>query len=449
MKKDTIVAISTALGKSAINIVRMSGDDVFQIANSIFKGKDLHEASSHTIHYGKIYDEDILIDEVLVSVFKAPKTFTREDMVEINCHGGAFVTQKILELIVAKGARMAEKGEFTERAFLNGRIDLTQAESVMDIVEARSEYGLRLAGKGLQGEVRDLIVSLREQLMEIIAHIEVHIDYPEYDDIEELTGEVLIPKTQNLLENVNTILKRASTGKVLREGIKTAIIGRPNVGKSSVLNALLKEEKAIVTEIRGTTRDIVEGQINIGGIVLNLFDTAGIRDSDDLIERIGIDKTKKIVEEAELILYVLNNNEPIRKDDERLLEMTAHKNRVVIIKKIDLESKINRDFEDGVQISALKKTNIDALEKRIKDMFLQEEIDLSGQTYLANARHIAKMRQAKSMLDDALKAARDQMPVDVIEVDLKNAWETLGEIIGESGDSELIDTLFSRFCLGK
>lgn len=449
MKKDTIVAISTALGKSAINIVRMSGDDVFQIANSIFKGKDLHEASSHTIHYGKIYDEDILIDEVLVSVFKAPKTFTREDMVEINCHGGAFVTQKILELIVAKGARMAEKGEFTERAFLNGRIDLTQAESVMDIVEARSEYGLRLAGKGLQGEVRDLIVSLREQLMEIIAHIEVHIDYPEYDDIEELTGEVLIPKTQNLLENVNTILKRASTGKVLREGIKTAIIGRPNVGKSSVLNALLKEEKAIVTEIRGTTRDIVEGQINIGGIVLNLFDTAGIRDSDDLIERIGIDKTKKIVEEAELILYVLNNNEPIRKDDERLLEMTAHKNRVVIINKIDLESKINRDFEDGVQISALKKTNIDALEKRIKDMFLQEEIDLSGQTYLANARHIAKMRQAKSMLDDALKAARDQMPVDVIEVDLKNAWETLGEIIGESGDSELIDTLFSRFCLGK
>jgi len=449
MKKDTIVAISTALGKSAINIVRMSGDDVFQIANSIFKGKDLHEASSHTIHYGKIYDEDILIDEVLVSVFKAPKTFTREDMVEINCHGGAFVTQKILELIVAKGARMAEKGEFTERAFLNGRIDLTQAESVMDIVEARSEYGLRLAGKGLQGEVRDLIVSLREQLMEIIAHIEVHIDYPEYDDIEELTGEVLIPKTQNLLENVNTILKRASTGKVLREGIKTAIIGRPNVGKSSVLNALLKEEKAIVTEIRGTTRDIVEGQINIGGIVLNLFDTAGIRDSDDLIERIGIDKTKKIVEEAELILYVLNNNEPIRKDDERLLEMTAHKNRVVIINKIDLESKINRDFEDGVQISALKKTNIDALEKRIKDMFLQEEIDLSGQTYLANARHIAKMRQAKSMLDDALKAARDQMPVDVIEVDLKNAWEALGEIIGESGDSELIDTLFSRFCLGK
>lgn len=449
MKKDTIVAISTALGKSAINIVRMSGDDVFQIANSIFKGKDLHEASSHTIHYGKIYDEDILIDEVLVSVFKAPKTFTREDMVEINCHGGAFVTQKILELIVAKGARMAEKGEFTERAFLNGRIDLTQAESVMDIVEARSEYGLRLAGKGLQGEVRDLIVSLREQLMEIIAHIEVHIDYPEYDDIEELTGEVLIPKTQNLLENVNTILKRASTGKVLREGIKTAIIGRPNVGKSSVLNALLKEEKAIVTEIRGTTRDIVEGQINIGGIVLNLFDTAGIRDSDDLIERIGIDKTKKIVEEAELILYVLNNNEPIRKDDERLLEMTAHKNRVVIINKIDLESKINRDFEDGVQISALKKTNIDALEKRIKDMFLQEEIDLSGQTYLANARHIAKMRQAKSMLDDALKAARDKMPVDVIEVDLKNAWEALGEIIGESGDSELIDTLFSRFCLGK
>ncbi len=449
MSKDTIVAISTALGKSAINIVRMSGDDVFRIADSIFKGASLRDAHSHTIHYGKIHDNGALIDEVLVSVFKAPKTFTREDMVEINCHGGAFVTQKILELIVSKGARMAEKGEFTERAFLNGRIDLTQAESVMDIVEARSEYGLRLAGKGLQGEVRDLIQSLRDALMEIIAHIEVHIDYPEYDDVDELTADVLIPKTEALLNEIGNILKRASTGKVLREGIKTAIIGRPNVGKSSVLNALLKEEKAIVTEIKGTTRDVVEGQINIGGIVLNLFDTAGIRDSDDLIEKIGIDKTKKIIEEAELILYVLNNNEPLSQEDERLLEMTDHKNRVVIINKIDLESKIDRTFEESVHISALKKTNIEALEKKIKDMFLQEEIDFSGQTYLANARHIAKMRQADAMLKEALQAAHNRLPVDIIEVDLKNAWEALGEIIGESGDNELIDTLFSRFCLGK
>lgn len=449
MEKDTIAAISTALGKSAINIVRMSGDDVFSIAKEVFRGKDPETVESHTIHYGKIIDEGAVIDEVLLSVFKAPHTFTREDMVEINCHGGAYVAKKILELLLTKGARPAEPGEFTQRAFLNGRIDLTQAESVMDIVEARTDYSLALANKGLDGKVYALVKNLKDELLDILAHIEVHIDYPEYDDVEELTHNLLLPKLEGLIAEMNELLEKSSVGRVLREGIKTAIIGRPNVGKSSVLNALLREDKAIVTEIEGTTRDIVEGELNVGGIVLKLFDTAGMRDSDNLIEKIGIDKTKQIIDEAELILYVLNNNEPISEDDRRLLDMTEHKNRIVIINKIDLESKIDRTFDDSVHISALKGTNIDALEARIKEMFLEEEIDLANETYLSNARHIANMRNAKKMLEDARKAASDMVPVDLVEVDLKKAWETLGEITGESSDTALIDELFSRFCLGK
>ncbi len=449
MEKDTIAAISTALGKSAINIVRMSGDDALAIAKSIFKGNDPEKTPSHTIRYGRIVDGDEMLDEVLLSVFKAPKTFTREDMVEINCHGGAYVAKKILELVLAKGARIARPGEFTERAFLNGRIDLTQAESVMDIVEARSDYGLALANKGLDGRIYELVVGLRERLMDIIAHIEVHIDYPEYDDVEELTTDVLLPRLEQLRADMQGLLDKASVGRVLREGVKTAIIGRPNVGKSSILNALLREDKAIVTEIHGTTRDVVEGEMNIGGVVLKLFDTAGIRDSDDLIERIGIEKTQRIIEEAELILYVLNNNEPLRRDDERLLEMTEHKKRIVIINKIDLKSKIDRTFDDGIQVSALKGTNIDELEAKIRELFLHEDFDVAGETYLSNARHIAKMRQAESMLSDAVKAAKELVPVDLVAVDVRNAWEALGDIIGESKDTALLDELFSKFCLGK
>ncbi len=449
MEDDTIAAISTALGKSAINIVRMSGDDALAIAKSVFKGKNPEKTPSHTIRYGKIVDDDEVLDEVLLSVFKAPKTFTREDMVEINCHGGAYVAKKILELILSKGARLARPGEFTERAFLNGRIDLTRAESVMDIVEARSDYSLALANKGLDGRIYELVAGLRERLMDIIAHIEVHIDYPEYDDVEELTTGVLLSRLEKLREDMHGILDKASVGRVLREGVKTAIIGRPNVGKSSILNALLREDKAIVTEIHGTTRDVVEGEMNIGGVVLNLFDTAGIRDSDDLIERIGIEKTRRIIEEAELVLYVLNNNEPLSKDDERLLEMTEHKKRIVIINKIDLESKIDRTFADSVQISALKGTNIDELETKIREMFLHEDFDVASETYLSNARHIAKMRQAEKMLADGVQAAEELVPVDLVAVDVRNAWEALGDIIGESKDTALIDELFSKFCLGK
>lgn len=449
MNNDTIAAISTALGPSAINIVRMSGDDVFSIIKPLFKGPDLNDKESHTIHYGRIMDGDTPVDEVLVSLFRAPKTFTREDMIEINCHGGSFVAQRVLELLLSKGARLAEKGEFTERAFLNGRIDLTQAESVLDIIEARSDYSLTLANKGLDGEIYTLVKNLREDLIEIVGQIEVNIDYPEYDDVETLTTEIVLPKIKALKTRVEEVLGTARVGKIIREGIETVIIGRPNVGKSSVLNALLREEKAIVTEIQGTTRDVVEGEINIGGLVLNLMDTAGIRDSEDMIERIGIDKSKQLIEKADLILYVLNNNESLSEDDRKLLELTKHKKRIIIINKIDLESKIGRTFENSVSISALKNKNINVLEDKIKDLFLEGEIAFKESTYLSNTRHIAKMRQVSDMLSDAQQSAEGMMPVDIVEIDLRSAWNTLGEIIGESKHTELLDELFSRFCLGK
>ncbi len=449
MKNDTIAAISTALGQSAISIVRMSGENAFDILKKVFTKKDIDLADSHTIHYGHILDDTQKVDEVLVSIFKKPKSFTTEDMIEINCHGGPFVARKILELLLKKGARLADKGEFTERAFYHGRIDLTQAESVLDMIEARTDHALKLANKGLDGAIYELIQNLRQKLLDIIANIEVNIDYPEYDDVEELTDTILVPRIEHLLENIDDILDKAAVGKVIKEGIKTVIIGRPNVGKSSVLNALLKEDKAIVTEIQGTTRDTVEGEINIGGIILKLIDTAGIRDSDDLIENIGIKKAKKLIEEAELILYVLNNNEPLSKDDEKLLELTKHKKRIVIINKIDLESEIDKTFENSVQISALNRTNIEALEKRIEALFLKGEINIDDSAYLSNARHIAKMHKVSTHLKDAWDAAKAHQPVDIIEIDLKGAWEVLGEIIGETKKTTLLDELFSKFCLGK
>ncbi|MFU8786576.1 MAG: tRNA uridine-5-carboxymethylaminomethyl(34) synthesis GTPase MnmE [Candidatus Izemoplasmataceae bacterium] len=449
MKNDTIAAISTALGQSAINIVRMSGDDAIKIINKLFVGKDLSLVTSHTIHYGKFVEDKTVLDEVLVSVFRAPKTFTREDLVEINCHGGAYVAQRILEALLNKGARLADKGEFTERAYLNGRIDLTQAESIMDIIEARSHLSLALANKGLDGKIYELIVSLREELLDIIAQIEVNIDYPEYDDVEELTNQIIVPKTELLLEKVEIILEKAHDGQIIREGVKTAIIGRPNVGKSSLLNVLLGEERAIVTEIQGTTRDTIEGTINLGGIILHLIDTAGIRESEDIVERIGIKKAKEVINQAQLVLFMLNNNEPLNEDDLKLLDITENKKRIVIINKIDLESKIGRVFENSVSISALNKVNIDILESTIKSMFLSGKIDLDDQTYLSNTRHIAKMQIVKQSLLDSIETAYDQMPVDMVEIDLKNAWDALGEIIGETKSTALLDELFSKFCLGK
>ena len=450
MMQDTIVAISTALGQGAISIVRLSGGDALKIANKSFIGKNLEKVDSHTIHYGHIVnDQNAHIDEVLVSVFLSPKSFTTENLVEINCHGGVFVANKILQVMLENGARAANPGEFTERAYLNGRIDLTQAEAVMEIIEAKSDMSLTLANKGLDGIIYNLISDLRGELLNIIANIEVNIDYPEYDDVEELSNNVLKPNIIELIDKITNILAQSEFGKIIKDGIKTAIIGRPNVGKSSILNALLREDKAIVTEIQGTTRDIVEGSINIGGIVLHLIDTAGIRESEDVVEKIGIDKAKATINEAELILFVLDNNQALTKEDEKLLELTDRKKRIVIINKTDLTNELLHSFDNSVQVSALHKTGISNLEAKIREMFLAGEINVTDQTYVSNARHIAKLKETLTSLKESIQSIEDQMPVDMVEIDLKNAWILLGDIIGDNSSSSLLDELFSKFCLGK
>ena len=449
MMTDTIVAISTALGQGAISIVRLSGPEAIAIAQKSFKGANLLKVKSHTIHYGHILNNNKHIDEVIISVFKGPKSFTTEDIVEINCHGGVFVANKILEIMLINGARSANPGEFTERAFLNGRIDLTQAEAVMDIIEAKSDMSLSLANKGLDGVIYKLITDLRADLLNIIANIEVNIDYPEYDDVEELSNNILKPSILNLTTKIKNVLEKANYGKIIKDGIKTAIIGRPNVGKSSLLNALLREDKAIVTEIQGTTRDIVEGSINIGGIILNLIDTAGIRESNDVVEKIGINKAKEVIGEAELILYVLDNNQALTDEDQALLKLTDGKKRIVIVNKTDLNKELNHTFNNSVAVSALQKTGIENLENLIRDMFLSGNINITDQTYVSNARHIAKLTETLNALQDSLSSIDISMPVDMVEIDLKNAWLLLGEIIGDTSSTSLLDELFSKFCLGK
>ena len=445
MLQDTIAGISTAMGEGAISIIRLSGDEALDIANKIFRGKDLKSVASHTINYGFIYDPetDRKVDEVLVSVMRAPKTFTAEDIVEINCHGGILVTNKILELILLAGARLAEPGEFTKRAFLNGRIDLAQAESIMDIIHAKSEQSLSLALNGLDGRVSRLIKEMREEILNILANIEVNIDYPEYDDVEEMTNDILLPRSIDIHEKMLKLLDTAKTGKILRDGIKTVIIGRPNVGKSSLLNQLMREEKAIVTNIAGTTRDTVEGYINIGGLTLNLIDTAGIRDTEDIVEAIGVEKSKKLINEAELVLLVLNNNEKLTADDRELLSLTNDKNRIIILNKTDLETQIERET------SMVLEKGIEVLENQIKKMFEIGDIGAKDMTYLSNARHIAKLKQAINSINDAISAMQLGMLVDMVEIDIKNAWYSLGEIIGEDMGDSLLDELFSKFCLGK
>ncbi len=449
MLTDTIAAISTAIGQGAISIVRLSGDEAINIVSKIFQGPNLHKAKSHTIKYGYIVDQDRVIDEVLISIFKSPKSFTTEDVVEIHCHGGAYVASRVLELVLSNGARAANPGEFAQRAFLHGRIDLTQAEAIMDVIQSSSELSLTLANKGLSGGIKKLIETLQNELLSIIAQIEVNIDYPEYEDVVKLTNDLLKPKTYILVDKIKHIIKQSYYGQIIRDGVKTAIIGKPNVGKSSILNALLKEEKAIVTEIQGTTRDIVEGRINLGGFVLNLIDTAGIRKSTDKVEQLGIEKAKKVIQEAELILFVLDNNQPLNEVDKELLEMTKEKNRIIVINKVDLSKKLNHSFKDVVEVSALHKSGINELENRIKLMFLQENVNTENQTYLSNARHIAKIKEAKNALQDAIDGMNNHLPIDMVEIDLKQAWTHLGEITGTNTTDNLLDELFSKFCLGK
>ena len=445
---DTIVAISTAMGQGAISIVRLSGDDAIAIVNETIRGINLENVESHTIHYCKIYNENEYVDEVMVSVFKAPKTYTKENVVEINCHGSMFVANKILEIMVDKGARLAEPGEFTKRAFLNGRIDLTQAEAVMDVINAQTEHSLKCANVALRGDVRDMVIRLREKLIQCIAKVEVNIDYPEYEDEMVVTNDYLKPILCEVEQTLTNILERAKTSSFIREGIKTVIIGQPNVGKSSLLNSLLHEEKAIVTNIAGTTRDIVEGKINVGGVLLNLIDTAGIRETIDEVERIGVEKTKKALNDADLVILLLDNNKPLNDIDKELLKLTENKVRIVVVNKTDLEKKNDYDG-DVIEVSLLDPKASDIIINRIKDICNIEEINQIDATYIGNARQTGKIKEAYKAIKDSLSGIEMGYPVDLINIDITSAWKSLGELIGEGNPEELINNLFTNFCLGK
>ena len=444
---DAICAIATSYGSGAISIVRASGKDSIKMIHEIFKGPDLTKVKSHTISYGSIVYEGEIIDEVLVSVFLPPRTYTREEIVEINCHGGMFVTNKILETLLKIGFRLADSGEFTKRAYLNGRIDLTQAEAVMDIISSGNDMMLKNSNKALRKEITKMITSLRERLLGLIAKIEVNIDYPEYDDAIEMTNEIIIPELTSIKEEVNTILEHSKIGKSLSYGINTAIIGRPNVGKSSLLNMLLEEEKAIVSHFAGTTRDIIEGKLNIGNITLNLIDTAGIRESDDYVEQIGITKAKEVLEKAELVLLVLDNSN-ITEYDQQLLKLTENKNRIIILNKMDLNNKANIDLPH-IMISALKGEGLREIEAEIIKIAKINELNKVDATYLTNARQVSKLQLAYNAILDAIASSSIYLPVDMVELDIKKAWDILGEIIGISSGDELINELFSKFCLGK
>ncbi|MEG0842052.1 MAG: tRNA uridine-5-carboxymethylaminomethyl(34) synthesis GTPase MnmE [Erysipelotrichaceae bacterium] len=444
MGQDTIAAISTALADGAISIVRMSGDEAISIANRLCK-QDLNKALSHTITYDHIIDplKNEVIDEVMIAVFRSPKTFTREDVVEINCHGGTYVTRRILQLCLAQGARLANRGEFTRRAFLNGRIDLTQAEAINDIIEAKAASNASLAIQGIQGSVRKLLDPLIQEVLDIVANIEVNIDYPEYDDVVQLTNDVLLPKAKHWLSEIDEILKRSESGKIVKEGIKTAIIGKPNVGKSSLLNALLEEDKAIVSSIAGTTRDIVEGSIRLENITLHLIDTAGIRETQDTIEKIGIERSLKAIEQAQLVIVVLDSSRDLDEQDQELLELTKDKTRIIVYNKEDQKT-LNHD---GISISATQ-NQISQLIKEIHRLYDQHLIVLHEPT-LANDRQIALMMKAKDAMMNAYQAMQAGYELDLVTIDIQEAYTALKEILGEVHREDLLDTLFSNFCLGK
>ena len=447
--EDTIASISTAVSNNAISIIKVSGTHAIDIVSKIFT-KNIKNALSHTIHYGYIKDKNEIIDEVLVSVFRSPKSFTAEDVVEINCHGGIFVTNKVLELVLSSGARQAEPGEFTKRAFINGRIDLTQAEAVMDTIEANTNNSLKIANMGLIGETKKLIKNFREQILKLMLEIEVNIDYPEYYDEVQITNELLYPSLNNMLKEIDLVLSKSEVSEIIKNGVKTAIIGRPNVGKSSLLNALLRCDKAIVTNIAGTTRDIIEGEVNIGGIVLKLIDTAGIRETNDVVEKIGVERSKKALKEASLVILVLDNSQDINDVDKELLELSKDKMRIIVVNKKDLDNKLNlKEIDNYILMSAFDTNDIALLEKEIKKLCNISDVLNIDASYIGNARQIAKLRESKQNLEDAIKALDMQMPVDIVNIDIKNAWLHLGEILGEVSSDEMIDELFSRFCLGK
>ena len=443
---DTIAAISTATGVGAISIVRVSGDEALDIVNKVFD-RDIHSFKSNTINYGHIIEGDKIVDEVLVSVFLAPKTYTKEDIIEINSHGGISVTNKILELLLTNGARLAEPGEFTKRAFINGRIDLIEAESVMDLIDAKTESARKMAINGIYGRLSEKINKLRNKALDIGSNIEVNIDYPEYEDIEVMTIEDIKKYSKELNEEIDDLIKTSESGKLIKEGINTVIIGRPNVGKSSLLNRLLDEDKAIVTDIPGTTRDIVEGSIRLNGVLINFLDTAGVRKTNNTVEKIGVEKSLSLLDRADLVLLVLNNNEELTSEDKDLIEKTNDKKRIIVVNKSDLDDKLKLD-KPHIKVSA-EKNDIEELLNKINELFKLDDINNGDMTYISNAREIALLKQAKESSNNLIESLNNNVPIDMLEIDIRNIIDSLGEITGESYDNELIDRLFSRFCLGK
>lgn len=459
MQLETISSISTPVGEGAIAIVRLSGVDAVEIADRLYKGaKPLEAVDSHTINYGHILDPDSgeTVEEVMVAIMRAPRTYTREDIVEINCHGGVHTINRVLQLTLKHGARMAEPGEFTKRAFLNGRIDLSQAEGVMDFIRSKTTEASKVANQQMQGRLKAHVEGLRQSILNILAQVEVNIDYPEYDDVEEATTSFLEEEAQKVKDEIRKLLKSSAQGKILREGLSTVIVGKPNVGKSSLLNYLIQDNKAIVTDVAGTTRDILEEYVNVNGIPLKLIDTAGIRDTDDIVEKIGVERSRQALKEAELILYVLNNNEPLTDEDIEILDSMADQNVINIVNKLDLEPKL--DVEDlqkrypdmpVVRTSIINGTGVDDLEDRIASLFFEGEIQSVDSTYVSNNRHIHLLEQAADAISDAIESAEMDVPVDIVQIDLVKTWELLGEVIGEDVSEQLIDQLFSQFCLGK
>lgn len=460
MDFDTIAAISTPPGEGGIGIVRISGDEAIEIADKLYSmgKKSLADQDTHTIHYGKIVNPKTgdIVDEVMVSVMRAPKTYTREDVVEINSHGGILAVNKVLQVVLNNGARLAEPGEFTKRAFLNGRIDLSQAEAVMDMIRAKTDRAMHVAVDQLDGQMARLIRDLRQKILDTLAQVEVNIDYPEYDDVEEMTSQLLEDKAREVKADIQKLLETAQQGKILREGLATAIIGRPNVGKSSLLNTLLRQDKAIVTDVAGTTRDVIEEYVNVKGVPLKLIDTAGIRETDDEVERIGVDRSRQAIQQADLILLVFNQSEKLTAEDEALIEATKGQNRIILLNKTDLDQQLNVDKlsqlianDPIVSTSMMTQAGMDELQDKIAELFFSGQTGERDATYVSNTRHIALLEEAEDALSEVLNGIALDMPVDLVQIDMRRAWDLLGEITGDSVQDELITKLFSQFCLGK
>lgn len=461
MEFDTIAAISTPMGEGAIAIVRLSGDEAVNISDKLFKGvggKRLKEAASHTIHYGHLIDPmtELVAEEVMVSVMKGPKTFTKEDVVEINCHGGLVSVNRVLQLVLNQGARLAEPGEFTKRAFLNGRIDLSQAEAVIDLIRAKTDRAMNVALGQMEGRLSRLINKLRQTILETLAHVEVNIDYPEYDDVEEMTHNLLLEKAKFVRDEIEKLLHTSGQGKILREGLATVIVGRPNVGKSSLLNSLVQENKAIVTDIPGTTRDVIEEYVNVRGVPLKLLDTAGIRETEDIVEKIGVERSRQVLKQADLILLVVNYADDLTVEDENIFKAVEGMDVIVIVNKLDLPQKINLDKvrelamdHKVVMTSLLEDKGVDELEEAISSLFFSGAIEAGDMTYVSNSRHIALLNQALTSIEEAINGVEMGTPIDIVQIDFTRTWELLGEITGDTVHESLIDQLFSQFCLGK